>query len=75
MNTIKQELEAAGFTVRTNNGALIAILGKRPSRTDVDADLIGGKIILTIRRNGEETELAVADEAAAIAALQAAGIL
>lgn len=75
MNAIKTALEEKGFTVRTNNGSLISILGKRPNRIDVNADLIGGKIVLSVFRNGEESEMTVADEDAAVSALQAAGIL
>lgn len=76
MNAIKTELEKAGFTVRTGNGALVALLGKRPNRTDVEVDRIGGELMLTIRRNGDEQEpMMLADEAAVMAALVTAGIL
>jgi len=73
--TIKGALKAAGFSIHAGNGAVVALLGKRPNRTDVELDAIDGVMLLTIRRNSEETVQTVADEAAALAALIVAGIL
>ncbi len=76
MNTIKAALKDAGFSIHAGNGAIVALIGKRPNRVDVEIDLIDGKVMLTITRNGDEEAVSwVADEAAAMAALIAAGIL